>query len=141
MTRATTHHEDRRSTLLPGLTAHGHYVLFYCLLVVFFAYLVAMGISLLVAWNYMKASTHPMEVYSILAVFFALIVALVIAAFTARHKLKVELRAGYSTLPFSSDRLPIRDPRTGEIVKAAGVRNPIRGFSLSFKRLRAELRR
>jgi len=112
-----------RNGLLPGISAHGWWVITLGVFVCFFGGLVLLVVVAFTGFathHPFTATDHPVFVYGWFVGFMIVVAMIGVTGFATPAALRRELRAGYSTLPLSTLSVDIRDPRDGRILLPAG---------------------
>jgi hypothetical protein len=125
-----------RAGMLSGLSARGWYVVAFGSIGVLFIYLAAVAIVYATDAPILQAPAHPVRVYAMLAGFIVLAFVITGSRLTAERKSRKEVARGYTTLPFRHDNVELRDSKTGQQLRAAGERNPVRRITLSLRKAR-----
>ena len=81
-------------------------------------------------------SLEPIAGYGFYLPFVAVAAFCPIAGGIAQRKMRREVISGYTTIPFGFDYVDLRDPRSGVLLRPAGIDFPPRKMTLSFRRAR-----
>ena len=113
-----------RNGLLPGISAYTWWVITMAVFVVFFVDLAVFFTIAVVGFaghTIISATQHPPVLYVMAAVFVLVLAMWVVTGYAFPFRMRRELRAGYSTLPWATLSVDVRDPRDGRILVPAGV--------------------
>lgn len=119
--------------LLRGPTAYTLFAWAFLLWAAFMVDLMVTAILTFLLWGKFDVLSNVLEVVSL-----ALIASFIGAALAGFAKMKKEIYAGYTTLPWSTESISIRDPKTGNLLRLSGEALPKGGRYLTFRLLRAE---